>query len=316
MELLSQALASVLGIFNKSSYIETPSTMETPLDLIKPKGFMSIPRELRDQIYSYLLVSTFRVNTSPSMRYCQPLEPNGAYHEPDPIYESTEAPLYTFEMPSNRIAILQVNKAISEEAKETLYKHSTFVFDINGSEQSFKLKFDHLKALDSMQRIGISLDLKQAGQIPGWNGLAAGVETIEAVTCLLYHFVEYPVNRDTCIINILYDSSVQFLINDFWHILACPVAFRTVEFRIEHPWTYQRKCCFGPSLGWSIEHSSLPNFHQLDQYLRPEFGPGECGYDGNSVFIMRYHPRTFIETNKPGGVRQAAKMAGDRIIEY
>ena len=117
---------------------------------------LSMPREIRDKIYSYLLTSTYRVDTSPTFRYTQPLQPNGSIQAvwTSDCGETSEA-LYTFEQSSNRLGILRVNRLIMEETIKILYERSVFVFEFDASVYSAEVDFSSIKAIDSMKHIVI-----------------------------------------------------------------------------------------------------------------------------------------------------------------
>lgn len=124
-------------------------------------GLTSLPREVRDDIYTLLLKSTYRVAISPAMRHNAPgLVP---YNQKTiPVHKETAAPLFAFELPSRRTAILQVSKAIGEDAREELYRCSTFVFHIGIETGQVNPTFDHIYALQWMKNIEIRLDLVTA----------------------------------------------------------------------------------------------------------------------------------------------------------
>lgn len=91
----------------------TAALQAVHLPSTKPKANFPLPRELRDQIYSYLLSSGFVKHTPTRSDATQS-------HEFD-ICEST-AHAYSF-----GTGILAVSRDIAREAKEYLYKNNTFV---------------------------------------------------------------------------------------------------------------------------------------------------------------------------------------------
>lgn len=77
-------------------------------------AFLSLPRELRDHIYEYLLTTTFLVKNPHTKEKSSSLQFN----------------------PNTRLAILNVSRSISEEATRVLYRNAHFRFNnlsVNGS---------------------------------------------------------------------------------------------------------------------------------------------------------------------------------------
>ena len=246
-----------------------------------PKGFMSLPRELRDQIYSCLLVSKYQVDISPTMRYGQPLEANGSYSAYTPEFSAISEPLFTFEKPSNCVAILLVNKAISQEAKEEFYKHSTFVFRIGSSIGPCSIDFRHIKAMHWMQRIEIIVDLQEATK----NSYEEEKAAVDSAHRLLLELHSSRIKRRSCVVEVRYTSGIVRVMLRLLQVLTSP-SYKDFELRIAHP--------FSPNpLLRHVVDSQNDFLLWLDQHIEPHLGPGECGYDENRVFVMKYHPCKF-----------------------
>ena len=254
-------------------------------------NFMSLPRELRDQIYRHLVVSIYRVNTSPSMRYNRPLEADGAFNPKEAYYRATSAPLFSFERPSDRIAILQVSRVVGEEAREELYRSSTFVFNIGSSIGHSMIDFSHLGALHMMQHIHIYANLKATAD----SGPVVDFDAFDSSIKLLRHFAGNTIKRDTCIIHYLYQRPKDPLIPIMLSTLRSLTGFKNVELRVDHSRSGQCAWSSGSGPSQLVDGQSV-NSTYFDGSMVQNLSPGSIWYSPRSVLYWNFQPRLLVES--------------------
>lgn len=126
-------------------------------------GFMSLPRETCDEIYAHLLTSSYWIDRAPSLIRSDLNDDRQkrSYTRYPFAWDVGSSPLnlHVIQMPSDRTAILQVNKTIAAEAGSVLYQSSTFVF--NYGPVSFvpsAMELDNIEA-KNMRNIEVDINL-------------------------------------------------------------------------------------------------------------------------------------------------------------
>lgn len=199
-------------------------------------NFTSLPREIRGQVYSHVLTSVYRVDTSPSLMYTQPLEKDRAFAKKNLRYQPASTPSHSFGRPSDRLGILRVNKAIGEEAREILYRNGAFVFHMLPLADLSLLAFDftHLRAVEWMRDLELRLDIR-----PRYPTVARNA--VSTADRLLLQLAVNKGARGICTIKILHGMTCELpplLLKGFPHSLHALTNFGTVEVRIEHPYSH------------------------------------------------------------------------------
>ena len=92
-----------------SEDMTSEAASEAPSNDARENTLLGLPRELRDQIWSYVLDSKY--------------ENVNHWH---PSYRGFDHRMLFYQTPSPRTNMLQVSRQFSEEGKERLYRHSTF----------------------------------------------------------------------------------------------------------------------------------------------------------------------------------------------
>ena len=185
--------------------------------------FLSLPRELRDQIYKHLLTATYK-HFLPNTKGFQKSLSFGSRALKEP--QSSRSHPY----PYPRLAILLVSKSIHEEAKYILHKHATFVFNNLRSINSLPLAF--LKDMKLIQNVVIELT---AGY-PYWDHQSE----LHAAIDLVNHFslrLDSSPPRASCVVKCLFDADAFVHLmssrnGDFQLALAGLTGFRTVELEV------------------------------------------------------------------------------------
>ena len=239
---------------------------------------MSLPRELRDEVYKHLLTATYRIDTSPSARYVQALEADGAYNDHTSIYQATPEPLFDFEKPSDRLGILAVNEFIAEEAKEVLYKSSTYVFHIGSGTGLTGREFLNLKAIESMQNVEIYLAFGPIARLDTKSVPTALTTTLE----LLHILGGDQVNRNTCDIDILWAPDSIETLRLLSPALGRLSGFQHLKIKIQDASDYNR---------WKNPAGHKQAIQHLVESINPDLGPRLYGWTPSKTFIMKFQPR-------------------------
>lgn len=283
----ANALESIIPRFNSQlSMKNASSSANDPTE--SPHDFMSIPREIRDQIYSDILVSTYRVDKSPTGRRSLQLEPDDAYEKPS---EATAEPLLTFEEPSSNLSILRVNSTIGNEAKEVLYNSSTFIIAIGSTVRHSSVYFTDLDALPLMKNIEIYVSMPAEIHYK-----SQGEEhRIQSVKNLLDQLTTDGTHRNSCILGILNVPLSDSLAKSMKNPLKSLTQFKEVELRIVHPNTSPRDSHLGPLVIELNTFKTLMHASCLHQQICNELGAADYGYDSKRMFRINWHPRGFSE---------------------
>ena len=262
----------------------------------KKTGFMSLPREIRDQVYHYLLKTTYRVDTSPTVRYNRRLEADGKYSPQDQTTRATYKPLFVFEEPSNRLAILLVNKVIGEEAKEELYKSGTFLIKIFQENERWNWNSlgDHVRAIEYMENLEICLDVQSPTE--SRNGLAqCGFWILQGLLERLWWTCQEK-SRGICNISVLHFAILPESVCALARAMVTLVSFKTVHFQIIVSPSRHDRAYFGPTIQKRLHHQGFEKIRELEQMLSPHLGPGIYGKDDDTCSFLKFEPRKFIES--------------------
>lgn len=179
-------------------------------------GFLSLPQELRDHIYEYLLATTFLVKNPHAGEISSFL----LLHQ------------HTF------LAILRVSRLIHEEAKRVLYREGDFHFNaFSVRSPPLHEEIEHIPDLTQLQDITLHLDTGVAFLL-GYDKL----DLVRSGTMLINHFakLDLGVPRKRCLVKIEFILDASFLFGphktaaEFKDALGCLTGFKTVEVRVGH----------------------------------------------------------------------------------
>tara|TARA_R110002003_G_scaffold79_5_gene7037 strand:+ start:1808 stop:2740 length:933 start_codon:yes stop_codon:yes gene_type:complete len=138
----------------------------------------SLPRELRDSIYDYILDER-RVNVDRHKDSCECLSCDDPYgsgpNVPKVITQSA--------LPPARLRSIDYMGALSEELGEAWYRRSTFVFDTCGSVIAFlgnSIWNDHLQPRTLIKHIEIGIKMRDLRNGTEMNALEKRVSNLEA----------------------------------------------------------------------------------------------------------------------------------------
>lgn len=226
----------------------------------KPRsGLSSLPQELRDHIYEYLLATTFLVKN------------------PHAGETSSSLPLH----PHTDLAILHVSRSIHREAKRVLYRQCHFHFNaFSVRSPPLHEEIEHIPDLTLLQDITLHLDTGAAFLL-GYNKL----ELVRSGTMLINHFanLDSGVPRRHCLVEIEFILDFSFLFGaykaarDFKDALGSLTGFKIVEVKIGH---LQKR---------RLEYM-FPLYKALDERLTMTLGEGEGGYN-EGRFCLIYRPQ-------------------------
>ena len=229
----------------------------------EPKSpFLSLPRELRDHIYGYVLTTTFLVKVPGTGEVPSPLQ----LHQ------------------HSNLGILSVSRSTHEEAKRVLYRYGHFRFDIFSADlPSLHEKINSTPAIADLRSIILHFDLDGA-LMQGYTML----EVDKFAPMLLRDFAKlHPdVPRSRCVVEFECRFSLTDLLDsyktpgDFKNALGQLTGFKTVVLKIKH-----RELQWGMGFGYMI-----PQYNALNEDLARTLGKGEGGCDGEGYRLV-YHPR-------------------------
>ncbi|KAL9126825.1 MAG: hypothetical protein Q9175_007853 [Cornicularia normoerica] len=225
----------------------------------KPRSAtLSLPRELRDHIYKYLLTTTFLVET----RFARDI--------------SSSLPL----RPHTRLAILNVSRSTHEEAKRVLYKHGIFRFDaFSADAPPLHEEIGNVPAVTLLQDITLHFDTGTAFSIGhNWMGV------VRSATMLINHFAKLDpsARRTRIVVEVIAVFAAEAFLEpsktagDFKDALGHLAGFQTVEVKIGHVKMKRLECM-------------VPLYKALDEKLAMTLGNGEGGYE-EGRFCLVYHP--------------------------
>ena len=198
---------------------ETHSSTPNLTINMETTNFLSLPRELRDLVYSHLVVTTYRVDTSPTYLRTVPLSFDGSCEKSRTAdQKETSDPLFAFEQPSDRLAILLVNKMVGKEALEMLYKESVFLFNVEVPKEKpeghwpagphWGNNFCQVKAVDLMKHIVIRFDQREAHRV--WLSPRCGLFPL-LIYCAWYLICQLNppvVQRESFVLQLFHDSQI------------------------------------------------------------------------------------------------------------
>ncbi len=224
--------------------------------------FLSLPRELRDHIYGYLLTTTFLVKVPRTGEVPSPLQ----------LHRHAN------------LGILNVSRSTHEEAKRVLYRYGHFRFDMFSADSPYLHRtINSTPAIADLHSIILHFDLGGA-LMQGYTNL----EVDEFAPMLLRDFAKlHPgVPRSRCVVEFECRHSLLDLLDssktpeDFKDALGQLTGFKTVALKIKH-----RELEWGMGFGYMI-----PQYNALNEDLARSLGKGEGGCDGEGYRLV-YHPR-------------------------
>ena len=232
------------------------------------KGFLSLPRELRDEIYAILFTTrhSFLIEKGAKIQL---------------LHSST--------IPINRAAIAQVNSSIAKEAKEVLYKCGTFTFYFRPFITPRLLPDDHPFALNVIQNIVIDLNMAEAEKLSPCGTTSGFLSALELLARLCGSGNETFRNR--CSFGFHYHRNASFLLGALPHNLSPLVKFKTVEITIISTRDVE--------LRQEIETDAFPIYARMLSLLGPTSGPEKASFECQSMFLhLTYSPRRYLEERK------------------
>ncbi len=254
--------------------------------------FLDLPPELRNIIYTDILTSKYRVELP---------------HQDSKSRYVAHKKFRSLEKLSTRLSILRVSKLVYHEAKQLLYQHSTFAFNIPSqvlqlvgsgclyflmSPEQYRFRNDHtsIVPVHLMQNITIS--------IPYLDTLRCVRDTILASTvAVLGLFSGRTIRRTRCTVKFLLasenPSASPLLKESFLGALNKMICFET---------TVLSMVC----LTKEVREAMLPSYEMLNKRLGVKLGPGEKerSKDGR-VDSLTYHPRRYVEYQEATLVRHS-----------
>lgn len=250
---------------------------------------MSLPRETRDEIYAHMLTLNYRIDQVPSgMRRDLSDDRQSRSFTRYPFAQNVRTSLLSplaIQMPSDRTALLQVNKTIGAEAKEVLYKSSTFVFITNSiSPRISAMGLDHIQAKD-MRNIEVNVQCWQMDQSA----------RLVSARKLLSYFAGDSFIRNQCVINIRNIWSFDELSKGLPHTVDQLTTFKTVELNFHDLDPRELQTVF-PRLEAEVKRLRLETYKHLSTKLSINLGPCVSGYEGDEIYRMRYHPQNFCQS--------------------
>lgn len=225
-------------------------------------ALLSLPQELRDHIYMYLLTATFLVEN------------------PRAIDMSSSLRLHQHK----NLAILHVSKSISEEAKKVLYRHGHFRFTaFAAGSPSLHESFGSVPAIKLLQDITVRLDVRPAVSLG-----CDKPDFARAATTLIDQFarLDVGVQRKRCVVEVELVITLDFMLGvtetarGFKNALSRLTGFRTVEVKIGH---------LQLSVGGGLE-GVIQWYDVLNEELAMTLGEGIASRENVHLCLM-YHPR-------------------------
>ena len=235
--------------------------------------FLSLPRELRNEIYKHLLTGTYNNNDVPKRtdfqttlstrrRAVRTLPPQHRYPHP-------------------QLAILLVSKSIHEESKYILYRCGTFAFEVFKTYDMLNQR--SLKETAYMQNVIIDVEVRDPVKITShprrshWKN--------EVASEVISHFGAHSdsnMPRASCVVKIRLDALAYPLFDfrriakRFYDALGSLTGFRYVEVRITRA---------------SVRNTRrISRASEMGKYLKGKLGRMEEGIE-EGCFCMIYHPQ-------------------------
>ena len=183
--------------------------------------FLPLPRELRDQVYRYLLATRFYVKN------------------PRPGETFSTLPL----LRSSRQPILNVSRSTYEEAKRVLYRYGHFHFNAVGNgEPPLHKGIAGIPALEMLQDVTININARAGGYLGHGN-----TEVVGFATKLINHFAALKSNipRKRCVVEIDFFSAMDFvevsseITSDFKDAVGRLAGFENVELEVGYLHSYR-----------------------------------------------------------------------------
>ncbi len=224
--------------------------------------FLSLPRELRDHIYGYLLTTTFLVKVPRTEEVTSPLQ----------LHRHTN------------LGILNVSRSIHEEAKRVLYRYGHFRFDIFSANSPYLHRtINSTPAIANLHtiilRFGLGAACTQGYAQLGIDEFAAmhirDFAKLHLGAPHSYFVFEF---RSAFAFTYLMDSDMTS--GDCKDALGQLTGFKTVVLRIRHS---ERES--GAGLDYMISQ-----YNAFNEDLAKALGKGEGGCDGEGYRLV-YHPR-------------------------
>jgi len=316
-------------------------------------GLLSLPRELRDEVYSYLLCNNYRVklplarsrdtrklycmNSELNKAFRAPFFPrfrrpqhqqNSAQHASQPTqpgsqsaqhglqsapsldiaapwhsdshkYKESDAVLmstWNFAIASKCLPILLASKATYEEAADSVYSRSTFFFFINRPRL---ISFGASTSLKRMNNVYIHVDLLRAYMRRCKT--ADQSCTLEFCRSLIQAIGNIKDERTSCIISFVSSVDTSFLLqSSMLQAFKALTGFKTVALRI----TRTHRGWDPPSRAYAtwireLRKGDLCLFFWLNDFLKPELGPGKAFYGPGDFHCLVFHPRAYLTGSKP-----------------
>ncbi len=247
-------------------------------------GFMSLPRETRDEIYSYLLTSIYRIGSAPSLTRTdysanKQLQPFTRY----PLArEPRVSKLYppAIQVPSDRTKILQVNSIIGAEAREVLYRYSTFVFVIGSiSREPSALELEDIEA-HKMRNIEVNVER--------WHDLLSAGK-------LLSFFAGNSIHPNRCVINLGYTMDLCHLSITMPYTVGHITMFKTVEVNIQDQDPYEPRDNT-QGLEDHMKRQRLEAYKGLISTVSINLKSCALGYMKDGEYQMGYHPQNICRS--------------------
>ncbi|CAD6582535.1 MAG: hypothetical protein ASARMPREDX12_000974 [Alectoria sarmentosa] len=198
--------------------------------------FLGLPPELRNRIYANILTATYLVELPEPCVYL-----HARVRRESPPQQDA----------SPRLAILQVSKMVYQEAKQILYKHSNFLFDLPSQRLPLYQDLSKLPLANLMQHLTIQLALLPSSS-------EAKRRALHPTTALLRSFSGATILRACCTIGVLFGDDADFLLEpSFLGTLGQLTGFATVVLRLAFMKKYYRGVCRVRS----------PAYETVDEYL-------------------------------------------------
>lgn len=223
---------------------------------------MSLPRELRDQIYDNLLTATYRA--------------------PAP---------YNIELPSSRLGILQTSSAVSQEALQVLYKQSTFLFIIDGPDSASEIHTMGLKAIELMEHFEIHISLaRSAGYlIRKSNARLAS----RSASRLISTIANSDYKKKSCVIRMLH-FGCKYVLDTLATAVIRLTGLETVIFKLQHDSICDKNLLSHEYIMAEGRRHALTFYKNLDGILARVLGPSEKELDSGGWYVLTCHPQSHV----------------------
>jgi len=307
-------------------------------------GVLPLPRELRDEVYSYLLCNNYHVKlplakigdrrrlyycmnseldkvfrppcfphfrrsqyqqnsaqpgpqSAPSLNTVAPWYPaSHKYKEIDALLTNT----WNFAITSKCLPILLASKATYEEAANSVYAQSTFFFFINGPRL---FPFSASSSFKRMNSIYIHVDLLRAYMRRCKT--ADQSCTLEFCRRLIQEFGNIKDERTSCVLSFVSSEDAGFLLSSsILQAFKSLTGFKTVALRLTPPYMGWDPPSFVPSPRyalWARESRKRDStfFDWLNDYIKPDLGPGKTFHGRGDFFCLVFHPRAHLTGSNP-----------------